>query len=242
MLIVKNLVKKFGSIIAVDNLSFEIEEGEIYALIGPNGAGKTTTIKIISGLYFPTSGMIEFLGQNLLDNSCEARKLIGYVPDEPIFYPGLTGMEFLNFTAALLDVSNKEKGETLGKLFKLFPVKEVLEGDPVNYSRGNKQKLAISAAFLGSPKLLLIDEPIVGLDPQSAQNALELFSGFAKGGGSILLSTHTLSAAEAIANRVGIIEKGRLVAEGDLKTLRQKSRLKTAHLEEVFLKITQEKV
>lgn len=237
---IKNLTKKFSSLTAVDNLCLEIGQGEIYALIGPNGAGKTTTIKILAGLYLPSAGRVEFLGQNLLDDNFQDRQLIGYVPDEPLFYPELTGQEFLNFTAALHGVSEKRKNEILGKLLKIFPLREALSENPENYSRGNKQKLAICAAFLTEPKLILIDEPIVGLDPQSAKAALELFTDFAKTGGSILLSTHTLQVAEKIADRVGIIDKGKLLAEGDLQTLSQKVKLKRAHLEEVFLKITQE--
>ena len=229
---IKNLTKKFGQLTALDNLCLEIGEGEIYALIGPNGAGKTTTIKILAGLYLPSGGTVEFLRQK--------RTLIGYIPDEPIFYPELTGGEFLNFICALHGVSEKRKNEILDKFLKIFPLREALLESPENYSRGNKQKLAICAAFLPEPKLLLIDEPIVGLDPQSAKAALELFTDFSKKGGSILLSTHTLSVAEEIADRVGIIDKGKLIAEGNLKTLRQKTKLSHAHLEEVFLKITQE--
>lgn len=241
MLSIKNLTKKFGHLLAVDNLSLEIDEGEIYALIGPNGAGKTTTIKIIAGLYLPDSGSVEFLGKNLLAGEAQEKKLIGYIPDEPNFYPGLTGVEFLNFIGGLYQISEKRKNEVLARFSKIYPFREILDSEPNNYSRGNKQKLVICAAFLPDPKLLLIDEPIVGLDPQSAKATLELFSTFAKEGGSILLSTHTLAVAEEIAHRLGIIDHGKLVAEGDLKTLRQKAKLKTGHLEEVFLKLTEER-
>lgn len=241
MLVIKNLSKSFGKVKAVDHLSLTIGNGQIYALIGPNGAGKTTTIKIIAGLYFPDGGTVKFFGQDLLGGAPEEKKLIGYIPDEPIFYPGLSGTEFLNFVAALYGVSEKRKKEILTKFSKIFPLKEILSENPANYSRGNKQKLAICAAFLPDPKLLLIDEPIVGLDPQSAKKALELFSAFAQGGGSILLSTHTLAAAEKICHRVGIIDQGKLITEGTLGSLRQKARLKSGHLEDVFLKITQEK-
>lgn len=241
MLTIKNLSKKFGQTVAVRDLSLEIDDGEIYALIGPNGAGKTTTIKIIVGLYLPDSGSVEFLGHNLLKNSCPEKKMIGYIPDEPFFYPGLTGMEIINFISALYQVPEEEKNKILTKFCKAFPLKEILSENPENYSRGNKQKLAICTAFLGKPKLLLVDEPIVGLDPESAQNTLDLFTAFAKEGGSIFLSTHTLAAAEKIANRMGIIDKGKLVAEGSLESLRRKTALKTGHLEDIFLKITHDK-
>ena len=241
MLCLKNLTKKFGPVTAVDKLSFEIEANEIYALIGANGAGKTTTIKIIAGLYLPDGGSVEFLGKNILGDNPLEKRFIGYIPDEPIFYPGLSGIEFLNFISALHNVPEKRKGEILAKFSKIFPFREILEGNPESYSRGNKQKLAICAAFLPDPKLLLVDEPIVGLDPQSAQATLELFVTFAKAGGAILVSTHTLSVAEEIAHRVGIIERGKLIAEGSLNSLRQKAKLKTGHLEKVFLKIMQEK-
>lgn len=238
---IKNLSKKFGQIKALDNLAFEVKAGEIYSLIGPNGAGKTTTIKIIAGLYLPDGGSVEFLGKNLLNGESPEKKFIGYIPDEPFFYPGLSGIEFLNFISSLYGIAEVRKNDILAKFTKIFPFREILADDPTNFSRGNKQKLAICAAFLIDPKLLLIDEPIVGLDPQSAKVALKLFSTFAREGGSILVSTHTLAAAEEVAHRVGIIDQGRLIAEGSLQTLRQKAKLKTAHLEEVFLKITQEK-
>lgn len=241
MLTINNLSKKFGSTVAVWDLSLKIGKGEIYALIGPNGAGKTTTIKIIVGLYLPDRGSVEFLGHDLLEKSCPEKKLIGYIPDEPFFYPGLTGMEIVNFTSALYGVSEEEKNKTLTKFSKIFPLKEILSENPENYSRGNKQKLAICTAFLGNPKLLLVDEPIVGLDPESAQAALDLFIVFAKDGGSILVSTHTLAAAEKIASRVGIIDKGKLIADGNLEDLRRKTALKAGHLEDIFLKITHEK-
>ncbi|MBI4100224.1 ABC transporter ATP-binding protein [Candidatus Microgenomates bacterium] len=240
MLVVKNLIKNFGNFRAVDNLSLSIKEGQTYALIGPNGAGKTTTIKILAGLYLPDDGKADFLGKDLFSEKNDVRRLIGYIPDEPVFYPGLSGQEFLNFISALYGVSETKKKEVLTYLFDLFPLKDILGGQPESYSRGNKQKLAICSALLPEPKLLLIDEPIVGLDPQSAKAALSLFKAFTKNGGSILVSTHTLAVAEEIAGCVGIIDQGKLLAEGDLKTLRQKAKLKTAHLEEVFLKITKE--
>lgn len=232
MLVIENLCKSFGKIQAVDHLSLTVKEDEIYALIGPNGAGKTTTIKMIVGLYLPDSGKVEF---------SKSKKFLSYIPDEPFFYPGLTGWEFLHFSAALHGISKNKESELLEKFSQIFPLGETLDGEPVNYSRGNKQKLAICAAFLSEPKLILIDEPIVGLDPQSAKAALTLFDDFAQKDGSILLSTHTLAVAEKIASRVGIIDHGRLVEEGTVESLRQKAKMRHAHLEEVFLKITQEK-
>lgn len=213
------LSKRFGKIVACDNLSFTITPGQIYALIGPNGAGKTTAIKIIVGLYRMDSGRINLFNQDITIEETKARATIGYIPDEPVFYPYLTGKEFLEFVSILYKVPPKAYKKQLAELLTFYPIADILNDYPEHFSRGNKQKLSIIAALLHNPKLLVVDEPIVGLDPQSAKITARVFSGFAKKGGMILVSTHTLSFVEKLATKVGIIDRGRLIFEGKPKNL-----------------------
>lgn len=221
MLRLFRVTKRFGKIAAVNNLSCEVKKGEIYALLGPNGSGKTTTLKLIADIYKKDTGKIHFEGR------------LGYIPDEPIFYPGLTGYETVNFITALYKIRNKEKDTRLQSFLKIFPITDVLYGEVESYSRGNKQKLSIITQFIIKPDLLLIDEPIVGLDPPSAHEALTLFNDYASRGGIILLCTHTLSVVEEIADRVGFLKEGRLVGEltrGELK--------KKKNIYSVFMELT----
>lgn len=201
MLRLSNISKSFGEIKALNKLSLEVKKGEIYALIGPNGSGKTTTLKLIAEIYKKDSGTIEYEGK------------LGYIPDEPIFYSGLTGHETINFIAALHKISPSQKKKSLTKLLEFFPIAEILDGEVSNYSRGNKQKLTIITQFIINPDVLLIDEPIVGLDPPSAHQSLTLFNDYVSQGGIILLSTHTLPVVEEIADRVGFLKEGRLLEE-----------------------------
>lgn len=219
MLAVNQLSKRFGKIVACDNLSFTITPRQIYALIGPNGAGKTTAIKIIVGLYRMDSGKINLFNQDITIEETKARAVIGYIPDEPVFYPYLTGKEFLEFVSILYKVPEKTYKKQLAELLTFYPIADILNDYPEHYSRGNKQKLSIIAALLHNPKLLVVDEPIVGLDPQSVRITTRVFSGFAKKGGMILVSTHTLSFVEKLATKVGIIDRGRLIFEGKPKNL-----------------------
>ena len=201
MLRLIGVTKRFEDIFAVSNLSLEIKQGEIYALIGPNGSGKTTTLKLITQIYKPDRGTIKVEGR------------LGYIPDEPNFYAGLTGYETINFIAKLYRVNLKKANKLLAYLIRIFSLKNILNDEVRNYSRGNKQKLAIITQLLIQPDLLLIDEPILGLDPPSAHAALTLFNDFAARGGSILLCTHTLPVVVEIANRIGFLKQGRLVQE-----------------------------
>lgn len=199
---------------AVDRLSFTVKPKEIYALIGPNGAGKTTTLKIIVGLYQKTSGEVRLFGDDVTRDASARRTLIGYIPDEPVFYPYLTGREFLDFIRILYEVPESVFKKKLTELLKLYPIEDILREYPDRFSRGNKQKLSIISALVHNPKLLVVDEPIVGLDPQSAQVTADMFRKFAEGGGMILVSTHTLSFVETVASTVGIIHHGRRIFEG----------------------------
>lgn len=215
-LVIKNLTKKFDNRAVLDKLSLEVNPSEIYALIGPNGAGKTTTIKTVLGLYSKDGGEVIFNGFDI--------KHLGYIPDEPLFYPYLTGWEVLEFTRILNKVSENNYKKKLRELLTSFPIESFLSYYPESYSRGNKQKLSIIAAFLHTPKVLLIDEPVVGLDPESSEKAALLFSNFAKEGGIILVSTHTLSFVEKVATTIGIIKNGKIIFEGKPHDLIKKAK------------------
>ena len=239
MLKVKNLTKKFGGLIAVDNLSLEIGAGEILACIGPNGSGKTTTVKMLTGLYLPTSGEIEIGGISLAENPEKAKAMIGYIPDEPFIYEKMSGREFLGFVGALYGMTREDSTTQAKKYLPLFPgLEEVIDGFVENYSRGNKQKLTIVAALIHRPALLLIDEPMVGLDPQSALAVKKLLKDFSHNGGAVFLCTHMLSVAEELAGRIGVLEKGKLIALGTLQELRAKASKPQGTLEEVYLALT----
>lgn len=239
MLKVENLTKKFNSHLVVDKVNFEIKLGEIFALIGPNGSGKTTIIKIIAGLLQPTAGKVTVDGFDVAKEPIKAKAQIGYIPDEPSVWSAMTGEEFLHLTGALYGLSETERQRQLPKLLEIFNLSQIERGYFEEYSRGNKQKFTILSALLHQPKLLLIDEPIVGLDPVSAEIAKKQFVQFSQNGGAILLVTHTLSVAEEIAHCIGLLKQGRLIAVGNLAQLRQQAKLKsTASLEQIYKVLT----
>lgn len=239
MLEVRKLTKKFNSNLAVDDLSFSVRPGKIFSLIGPNGSGKTTIIKLIVGLLRPTSGQVLVRDADVVANPIQTKALIGYIPDEPRVWPALTGAEFLKFSGALYNLKPVEISERAANLLSIFSLTEIQQEYFENYSRGNKQKFTILAALLHRPKLLLVDEPIVGLDPKSAQIAKELFMKFASEGGAVLLATHTLSVAQEISHTIGILKTGKLVATGNLDELRKQAKLSArANLDEVYSALT----
>ncbi len=234
----RNVCKTFDSLEAVRDMTLSIEPGEIFALIGPNGSGKTTTVKMIAGLYAPTSGAIEIEGKSIRTSPQEAKRAFGYIPDEPFVYERMSGREFLHLVGVLYDMPKGARDARIAELVPIFP--HVPIDDFVDhYSRGNKQKLSILAALLHEPKLLLVDEPIVGLDPESIVRVKSLFSDFASRGGTVFVCTHTLSFAESIADRVGILENGALKETGTLEQLREKlATKKRATLEDVYMAAT----
>ncbi len=235
---VNKLTKYFGNNKAVDNVSFEVKRGEIFSLIGPNSSGKTTIIKTIAGLLQPTEGNIQVGDFDVAKNPEEAKARIGYIPDEPSVWPYMTGEEFLYFTEALFGIDEKIRLSSLPKLLEPFNLAGLEKQYFEEYSRGNKQKFSIIAAMSHQPKLLLIDEPIVGLDPTSAQIAKKMFVEFSKQGGAVLLVTHTLQVAEEISHRIGFLKKGALTAVGTLAELRQKMGLgQDLSLGEVYKKL-----
>jgi len=232
------LSKRFGNRLAVEALTLEVAPGEIYGLIGPNGSGKTTTVKMIAGLYRPTAGQVLIAGIDLGAEPERAKGLLGYIPDEPFVYEKMTGREFLGLVAALYRVAEPERTRRIEELLALYALGAAADGYVETYSRGNRQKLAILASLLHAPRLLVVDEPIVGLDPESAIKTRDLLRRFAERGGSALVCTHTLPFAEQVCHRVGLLTEGRLVEEGDLAALRRRASLPDASLEALYLHFT----
>ena len=237
-LALEHLSKRFGSRLAVDDLSLRVEAGEIYGLIGPNGSGKTTTVKMVTGLYRPGAGRILIDGIDLATAPEAAKVRIGFIPDEPFVYEKMSGREFLHLVGELYGVPRAERSRKIEELLVLYPIGEILDQYVESYSRGNRQKVAIMASLLHAPRLLIVDEPIVGLDPESAIRTRELLKRFAEDGGTVLVSTHTLNFAEAVCHRVGLLRDGRLIRDGTLGVLRQLAGLPNASLEALYLHFT----
>jgi ABC-2 type transport system ATP-binding protein len=233
-----NLVKRYGTFTAVDGLNLEIPAGTLYGFLGPNGAGKTTTMRMIAGILRPTAGTVEIAGQDIAANPLAAKARLGYIPDRPFVYDKLTGAEFLRFTASLFGQEGpaiERRIEELLDLFELAPWKDELTE---SYSHGMRQKLIISSALVHRPEVIVVDEPMVGLDPKSGRLLKDLFRGFVNHGGTVLMSTHTLEIAEGMCDRIAIIRGGKLIAEGTMAELRQQHDAGDATLEELFLKLT----
>jgi ABC-2 type transport system ATP-binding protein len=240
MLLIKNFSKQFGALKAVDDISFEVRDGEIFCVIGPNGAGKTTILKTTVGLLAPDKGTITVDGKDVVAFPGATKSIIGYIPDDPSAWSGMTGEEFLHFVGTLFGVPEHERMERIKKLLLIFELEGIEKNYFETYSRGNKQKFSILASLLHEPKLLLVDEPIVGLDPLSVRRVKDLFARLAKEEGmSFLIATHTLSFAEEVADRVGIMDHGKMIARGTVDELRAKANLhKEATLEDVYLALT----
>lgn len=239
MLTIDAFTKKFGDKVAVDDVSLSVEKGEIFALIGPNSSGKTTIVKTIAGLLQKSKGTVTVGGDDVALFPEKTKSRIGYIPDEPTVWPLVSGEEFLHYVGALYGMSPAERAERIKALLPLFALSGMEKDYFEHYSRGNKQKFSILSALMHEPELLLIDEPIVGLDPDSADIARREFVRFAEAGGAVLLVTHTLSVAEAIATHIGILQNGKLVAVGTLSELRAKAgKGPQSSLEDVFAALT----
>jgi ABC-2 type transport system ATP-binding protein len=233
----ENLGKKFDTNWAVKDLNLRIYKGEIFAFLGPNAAGKTTTIKLLTGLLMPTTGRAFIYGYDIQKEPIEAKKFMGYIPDEPYLYEKLTGEEFVEFVAGIYEIEKNYWRKEMEKFFDIFGLNEYSNHLIADYSHGLRQKLIFTATFIHKPEVIIIDEPLVGIDPNSALKIKEILKEKAKNGVTIFLSTHTLSFAEEIATRIGIIDKGELITVGNLEELKTKTGIK-GKLEEVFLKIT----
>jgi ABC-2 type transport system ATP-binding protein len=234
----KNLTKKYGSLTAVNNLNLEIENGEIFGFLGPNGAGKTTTIKLLTGLLKPTSGTVEILGFDIQANPIEAKSHIGLIPDEPNIYEKLTGREFLRFMGNIFKVENTVIIKKTAELLKIFDLQDRADELIQVYSHGMKQKIAIAGALIHSPKIIIFDEPTIGLDPKSARTIKDILKYRAESGDCIFMSTHILEIAERMCDRIGIINNGNLIAIGNMDELRHLSKSSKYNLEEIFLELT----
>ena len=237
MLKITNLSKSYakGTKKAVDSLSLEIKNGEIFGFIGPNGAGKTTTIKMITGILIPDHGEIEINGHSLKNDPIAAKKSMRYVPDNHDIYEMLTGREYLSFMADMYGVPMRERKERIERYLKQFELDKAVDNQIKSYSHGMKQKLVITGALLHEPALWILDEPLVGLDPRSAMLLKEQMRAHCSAGNTVFFSTHVLEVAERLCDRIGIVDKGRLIAVGTLDELRSSS---GETLESIFLERT----
>lgn len=238
MIELQNVTRTYGRLVAVDNLSLSISGGEIFGFIGPNGAGKTTTIKMLGGLIAPTSGSVSICGIPMAERPEEAKRCIGFIPDRPYLYEKLTGWEFLRFIAEVYGVDRDRFEARAEEWLHRFSLYNWSDERIESYSHGMKQRLIMAAAFLHDPEVIVVDEPLVGLDPEGIKMVRELFSQMASQGKTIFMSTHTLRVAEDVCHRIGIIHRGRLAAMGSIEALRHEASLEQSDLEEVFLRLT----
>lgn len=234
----RQLEKRFQSFRAVDGIDFNVGEGVVYAFLGPNGAGKTTTIRMLTGILQPDAGELELFGMNYKQHRNQILNIIGYIPDRPFLYGKMTAMELLRFLGSLrrLDPNHvKKRSMELLEKFRLSDfAHEIIE----RYSHGMRQKLVMASALLHKPQLLVVDEPMVGLDPRAALQIKQLITDFAKAGRSVFMSTHTLEVAAQLCHQVGIIHKGKLVADESLGSLTERMKTPDGDLEAVFLALT----
>lgn len=241
MLRIENLTKTYagGAVRAVDSLSLSVSEGEIFGFIGPNGAGKSTTIKCMTGILNFEEGNISVFDHDMKTDAMAAKRLIGYVPDSHVIYEKLTGIEYINFICDIYRVSSMERRQKLDELLSVFSLENAI-GNPIqSYSHGMKQKISVIAAIIHSPKLLVLDEPLTGLDPQSAYQLKEIMRKYSEQGNIVFFSSHVLDVVEKVCTRVGIIDSGKLVTACPMSELKERG-LDTS-LEELFLKITSKK-
>jgi ABC-2 type transport system ATP-binding protein len=238
MIELDHISKQYGKMLAVDDLTLHVPKGEIFGFIGPNGAGKTTTIKMMGGILIPTSGSIRICGIDMKKEPAAAKQKIGFIPDRPYLYEKLTGLEFLKFIADLYHMdTNHFREKALNKL-KLFSLEDWSDELIESYSHGMKQRLIMAAAMLHDPEVIIVDEPMVGLDPIGIKLVKELFKDLAANGTTVFLSTHTLQVAEDLCHRIGIINKGVLAAIGSPQDLKRNFQTLNDDLEQVFLRVT----
>ena len=231
MVEIKNLSKSYGDKKVVDNLSLTINDGEIYGFIGHNGAGKTTTIKCVIGILAFEEGSILIDGLSIKENPLECKKKIAYIPDNPDLYNYMSGIEYLNFIGDVFKVSQIEREKAIDKYATIFEIKDSLANPISSYSHGMRQKLAIIAAWLHNPDLIIMDEPFVGLDPKASHDLKMMMREFCDNGGSIFFSTHVLEVAEKLCDKVAIIKEGKLIKSGTMDEVKGDSSLESVFLE-----------
>jgi len=238
MIRLESLTKCYGDFIAVAGIDLDIMAGQIFGLLGPNGAGKTTTLRMIAGILRPDSGRVIVAGHDNVVEPIEARKVLGFVPDRPFVYDKLTGAELLRFSAGLYGLEGPQVETRIDELLELWDLAPWKDQLVESYSHGMRQKLIISSALIHRPGVLVVDEPMVGLDPRSAWLLKDVLRKFADNGGTALVSTHTLELAESLCDRLAVIDRGSVVASGSIDDLRREARSEAAGLEEIFLRIT----
>jgi len=238
MLELSGVRKQYGDFVAVKGLDLRAKRGEIFGFLGPNGAGKTTTIRMVAGVLRPTGGRILIGGIDIDVDPEGAKAKVGYIPDRPYLYEKLSGGEFLRFVAGLWGWGAAEADARADRLLELFDLADWKDELIESYSHGMRQKVLISSALIHQPELIVVDEPMVGLDPRSARLLKDLLRTFVAEGGTVFLSTHTLEVAEALCDRIAIIHEGEIIASGTMDDLRAQAEAGGAHLEEIFLKVT----
>ena len=237
MIEIENLSMNYGDLKALDSLSLTIQPGELFAFLGPNGAGKTTAIKLLTGLMKPMTGSVKLCGLDIQKEPIQAKSILGYVPDVAVFYEKLTAPEFMQFIAELFNMDPAHAADRTNQLFTQFALHEHCGQRIENLSHGTRQRLGIASALLHEPKVFIIDEPMVGLDPIHARVVKEELRKQSRAGATVLMSTHLLHIAEEVADRIGIIHRGKLLFVGTLEELRSAQVKQGLNLEEIFLEM-----
>jgi ABC-2 type transport system ATP-binding protein len=240
MIELRSLTKRYGSFTAVNGVDLDVPRGELFGFLGPNGAGKTTTLRIIAGILRPSSGSVRIGGIDISADPIAAKHKLGFIPDRPFIYEKLTGVEFLRFVAGLYGQSGAETERRGRELLALFDLEEWQDELVESYSHGMRQKLIISSAFVHKPEVIVVDEPMVGLDPKAARTLKDLFREYTRRGNTIMMSTHTLEVAQSMCDRIAIIQRGVIRASGTMAELRASAESGVTGLEEIFLRLTGE--
>ncbi|HYN82947.1 MAG TPA: ABC transporter ATP-binding protein [Gemmatimonadaceae bacterium] len=240
MIELTGLTKRYGSFTAVDAIDLHVPKGELFGFLGPNGAGKTTTLRMIAGILRPTAGTVRISGIDVAADPTTAKSILGFIPDRPFIYEKLTGIEFLRFVAGLYSQNGKDIEHRSSELLALFDLEEWRDELVESYSHGMRQKLIISSAFVHKPDVIVVDEPMVGLDPKAARILKDLFREYVRRGHTIMMSTHTLEVAETMCDRIAIIQAGKIRALGTMDDLRAASTQGDGGLEGIFLRLTGE--
>jgi ABC-2 type transport system ATP-binding protein len=238
MIRLEGLTKTYGKFVAVDGIDLHVPRGAMFGFVGPNGAGKTTTLRIIAGIMRPTAGRIWLGGDDVVADPMTAKARLGFIPDRPFLYEKLTGAEFLRFVAGLYRQDGEVVEKRINELLDVFELSRWKHELIESYSHGMRQKLIISSALIHRPECIVVDEPMVGLDPKAARLLKDIFRQFVDRGGTVLMSTHTLEVAETMCDRIAIIQTGKIVAQGTMAELREQTAAGDASLEELFLKLT----
>jgi ABC-2 type transport system ATP-binding protein len=240
MITLANVTKRYGEAVAVDSLNLEVRAGEVFGFLGPNGAGKTTTIRMMMGILKPTSGQVVLGGHDVEQEPEKAKALAGFIPDRPFIYEKLTGYEFLKFVGKLHRVAPERLERRIVELLEHLELTHSTDALVESYSHGMKQRLVVCAALIHEPRILIVDEPMVGMDPRGVRTLKDLFRSLADKGTTVFLSTHSISIAEEVCHRIGIIQRGRLIACGTMTDLYGQAKNKNGNLESVFLELTEE--